>query len=57
MRTMDAMTRTKAEIAKAHRERFLEMVRAGKMSVDDYLTKVCGVPMHRLPEMRALAGL
>lgn len=51
---MDILKANKAEIARTHRDHFLQKVRSGEMSVDDFLLKICGVPAHRLHEMRAL---
>jgi hypothetical protein len=57
MARMKMLRVDKAEIARGHRERFLEKVREGEMTADEFLLKICGVPVHRLQEMRTLAGL
>jgi hypothetical protein len=57
MARMEMLKVNKAEIARGHRERFLQKVREGEMTADEFLLKICGVPAHRLQEMRALAGL
>lgn len=54
---MDLAKLNKAEVARAHRDRFLQKVRAGEMSVDEFLLKICGVPAHRLQEMRHLVAV
>jgi hypothetical protein len=54
---MEMLKVDKAEIARGHRERFLRKVREGEMTAEEFLLKICGVPAHRLQEMRALAGL
>lgn len=57
MARMEILKVNKAEIARDHRERFLQKVREGEMTADEFLLKICGVPAHRLQEMRALARL
>ena len=47
----------KAETARVRRERFVEKVRQGEMTVDDFLLKIVGVPVHRLEELRPLLRL
>jgi hypothetical protein len=54
---MEMLKVDKTEIARGHRERFLRKVREGEMTAEEFLLKICGVPAHRLQEMRALAGL
>jgi hypothetical protein len=54
MAKMELPKINKAEIARVHRDRFLQKVRQGEMSADEFLLKICGVPAHRLQEMHAL---
>lgn len=44
--------RSKADRLKAYRERCKDLVRKGEMSIEAYLTKVCGVSEAKVPLMR-----
>lgn len=57
MVNVDPSKINKADVARAHRDRFLQKVRQGEMSAEEFLLKICGVPSHRVQEMRVLAGL
>jgi hypothetical protein len=57
MTSEEATKLKKADIARDHRDRFLKMVRDGKMTADEYLHKICGVPSHRLAQARIVSGL
>lgn len=54
---MEVAKVNKAEIARAHRDHFLQKVHRGEMTAEDFLLKICGVPANRLQEMRALVNL
>ncbi|MBP2303448.1 hypothetical protein [Azospirillum picis] len=46
-------TRSKADAIRAHRERCVALLRQGAMTVDDYLTQVCGITGTPSPQLRA----
>ena len=57
MTSREAASLKKADVARAHCDKFLQMVRDGRMSAEEYLLNICGVPRHKLDQMRALAGI
>jgi hypothetical protein len=57
MTSREAASLKKADVARTHCDKFLQMVRDGRMSAEEYLLNICGVPPHKLDQMRALAGI